>query len=260
MPIRFYRTNSWLHSMDAVSKLFWVFVAGAVGFLLSSPLLVAVNLLVVILCCFVLGRIPFKIARQPMGFMLGLGMALCFFQVLIRREGEVLLGVYPVTVTDSGLTMGSLFAMRVLTISLVSFTFIWTTDPKIFIISLIRVFRIPYRYAYGVFVALRFMPLMANEFVVIKEAHAVRGVAQLSGRVETYKRYTIPLLGSGIRKAETVALAMDSRAFGSLPYRTYVDDFRWTASGLVFLALSTALSAYLIYVNVATGYPIFKIV
>jgi energy-coupling factor transport system permease protein len=260
MPIRFYRTNSLMHSMDAMSKLAWVFVAGAVAYLLSSPLLVAANLAFVLFACFVLGRIPLKVARPPLGFLLLLGFGLLFFQVLIRRDGPVLLGVPPFTITVDGLTMGLLFALRVLTISFVSLTFIWTTDPKQFIIALIRVFRIPYRYAYGVFVALRFLPLMANEFTVIKEAHAVRGVAQVSGRFESYKRYTVPLLGSGIRKAEIVAMAMDSRAFGALPYRTYLDDFRWTATGLGFLAFSVALSAFLVYLNVRLGFDILRIV
>jgi energy-coupling factor transport system permease protein len=259
MPIRYYRTNSLMDSMDAMSKLAWVFVVGAVAYLLSSPLLVALNLAFVCFVCFALGRIPLRIARQPLGYLAILGFGLMFFQVLIRRDGLVLLGTPPFTITDSGLTMGLLFALRVFTISMVSLTFVWTTDPKHFIIGLIRVFKIPYRFAYGVFVALRFLPLMANEFMVIKESHAVRGVAQVNGRFETYKRYTVPLLGSGIRKAEIVALAMDSRAFGAFPYRTYLDDFRWSVTGLSFLTVSLILSAVLVYVNLRLGFALLRL-
>jgi energy-coupling factor transport system permease protein len=35
------------------------------------------------------------------------------------------------------------------------------------------------------------------------------------------RRYAIPLLAGGVRKAGRVAIAMDARAFGALPSRTY---------------------------------------
>ena len=43
----------------------------------------------------------------------------------------------------------------------------------------------------------------------------------LRGRWEQLRRYAVPLLATAIRKSERVAIAMDSKAFGALPKRTY---------------------------------------
>lgn len=258
MPVQFFPADTMMHRMDAISKLALVMITGAAGFLLSTPELAAANLAIVLISCFILGGIPFRKVKPVIGFLVLLALALIFFQVLIYRDGTVIIGVRPFTITDTGLLMGLLFAVRVWTISFASLTFVWTTDPKRFVIALIRVFRVPYRIAYGVFVALRFLPLMSNELKVIKEAHAVRGVSQVSGRLEAYKRYTVPLLVSGIRKAETVALAMDSRAFGVYPHRTYLEDFEWSKSGIFLVLTVLVLEAMLIYLNLTWGFDLLK--
>jgi energy-coupling factor transport system permease protein len=54
--------------------------------------------------------------------------------------------------------------------------------------------------------------------------------------------YAIPLLAMAVRRGERVALAMESRAFGALPQRTY---FRVTTFGWPDLWFSLAALALL---------------
>jgi len=89
--------------------------------------------------------------------------------------------------------------------------------------------------------------------MVIREAQAVRGVQEVTSKVEAAKRYVMPLLVSGIRRAEHMAIAMDSRAFGAFPQRTYMNDFRWTASGLAFLFSYLVIGGILIWYSSQAG-------
>jgi energy-coupling factor transport system permease protein len=51
---------------------------------------------------------------------------------------------------------------------------------------------------------------------------------------------------NGLRKAESTALAIESRGFGAYPDRTYVKDFHWTVIGILLVLLFVALGAILI--------------
>src|SRR5690606_23920782 len=81
---------------------------------------------------------------------------------------------------------------------------------------------------YTALAAYRFVPRFGYELSVIRAAHRVRGHGftgpfGAQGPISRLRRgwgYIVPLLASGIRHAERVALSMDSRAFGAHPTRT----------------------------------------
>ncbi len=62
-----------------------------------------------------------------------------------------------------------------------------------------------------------------------------------------------PMLAFGIRKAESAAIAMDARALGASSKRTFVDQFRWSRPGLIFLALFAALEVGMILLSGVLG-------
>jgi energy-coupling factor transport system permease protein len=241
-----------LHRMDAITKLVWVFVVGAYAFILGSPLLLGVSVVLVILTGAVLGGIPFAVFRGVAVYLGFLGMAVGIGQLIIRQGGEVLVPLPVVPITEQGLEWALRFAFRIMLISFASMVFIWTTDPRKLVLGLIHL-GVPYRVGYGLFVALRFMPLLENEAEVIRQAIAVRGVAEVSGRREALRRYVMPLLVAAIRRSEDVAITMDSRAFGAYPTRTYVDPFRWTASGVALVLAYLVIATVLIFVGAQMG-------
>ncbi len=250
--IQFIRQDSILHRMDALNKLIWVFIIGVYAFVLSSPQLLGASVLLVILTGLVFGRVPISMFARSAVYLLTLGVAVGIGQLIIRKGGEVLVPLPLIPITQNGLEWALRFAFRILLISLTSMVFVWTTDPRKLILGLIYM-RVPYRIAYGLFVALRFMPIMENEAGVIREALAVRSVAEVSGRREAMRRYVLPLLVAGIRRSEQMAITMDCRAFGAYPTRTYVEAFAWTASGFVLVAAYLIIGAVLVYVGLQTG-------
>src|SRR5690606_17564183 len=131
-----------------------------------------------------------------------------------------------------------------------------TTSGPDLVRAAVQQLRVPYRIGYAALAAYRFVPRFGYELAVIRAAHRVRGHGfggPFGGRgpVSRLVRgwgYIVPLLASGIRHAERVALSMDARAFGAHPARTerHVPPFRrrdvvfvvavLVASGAVFAA------------------------
>lgn len=253
MSLQFFPADSVMHRMDALSKFGWILALGVFGCVISYPLALAILVVLVHVAAFGLGKVPLQLYLKSAPVFFLLGICTGFFQMLIRSHGaDQLVSLGPFGITVSGLSFGATFGLRVTLVAFASLVFIWTTDPRDLIISLIYL-KAPYRIAFGVFVALRFVPVLENEASVIREAQAVRGVKEVSGRIEAAKRYVLPLLTSGIRRAELMAIAMDSRAFGAFPYRTYMKAFRWTASGLAFLAAFVGVGIALIWYAAQLG-------
>jgi energy-coupling factor transport system permease protein len=105
-------------------------------------------------------------------------------------------------------------------------------------VGLVRV-GMPYRFAFVIFMALRFLPIIQQEVDAVRSAHAIRGRAvksQLSHRFRLWQRYLFTVIVNGLRKAENTAIAIESRGFGAYPDRTFLKDFHWTRSGALLVA------------------------
>jgi energy-coupling factor transport system permease protein len=238
--------------MDALSKMFWLVLVSVQAFLLGSPLFFVVHLGIIVGVGLVLGRVSWRTFLRGSSFVLVLALGILVFQTSFIHRGEPLLDIGPLTIHTTGVRQGLTTGLRILLISVAALVFVWTTNPRDLIIGLVHL-GVPYRAAYAIFVAFQFVPLLEQEARIIREAHAVRGLAEVSGRFEAWKRYVVPLLAYAIRKAETAAIAMDSRAFGAYPRRTFVDDFHWTRSGLVFLAVFAVVEVGLVVAAFLAG-------
>ncbi len=249
---QYVRRSSLLHQADALTKAFWLLLISLLAFVLGSPLLFAVHLAIVAACGLILGRVPPRTFVRGASPLLVLALGIFCFQVLFLRRGDLLLDLGPIPVYSAGVRQGLVTGLRIMLISVAALVFVWTTNPRDLIVGLVHL-GVPYRVAYAMFVAFQFVPLLEQEATVIRESHAVRGVAEVSGRVEAWKRYMVPLLAYAIRKAETAAIAMDSRAFGAFSRRTFVDEFHWSRSGIAFLAAFVVLEIVLVAVGAQTG-------
>ncbi|WP_192497674.1 energy-coupling factor transporter ATPase [Pseudoclavibacter sp. CFCC 13611] len=104
--------------------------------------------------------------------------------------------------------------------------------------ALVRRLHVPYRLGYTALAAYRFVPRFGQELEQIRRAHRVRGVSNGRGPIAVLRRaagYALPLLASGIRHAERVALSMDARAFGAGSSRTERYEIPWRTRDLTFV-------------------------
>jgi energy-coupling factor transport system permease protein len=252
ITLQYFPGVSAMHRMDPASKFVWVAVVGALSFVLTSPaLIVGVMALLLLTWLGLVNVTPQRAARSTLWILILAGGAF-LFQLVARRTGEPLVFLGPLPITDDGVRAGFRFAARIGLLAFSSLAFVWTTDPRAIVVALTR-FRVPYRFAYMLAIALRILPVLENEAVIIREAQAVRGVAEVQSRKERLQRYALPLLVAGIRRSEAMAVAMDCRGFGCYPTRSFIDEFAWSTSGMLFAAAWLGLAVVLVYANTVLG-------
>jgi energy-coupling factor transport system permease protein len=226
--LRYIDRHSIMHRLYPLVKLAWVFVVAVGLFLYREPRSGLIMLGIIILMAVVVSRVPFSDLLASSRLIFGLGILLMIFH-FFADPGNPVYHLGPLTVTDGGLHEGPIFFFRLSVVVLASFVLIWTTDTRDLMVSLTRI-GIPYRYAFAVFLALRFLPLVQREVDAVQSAHAIRGRAASSGlkhRIQLWQRYMFTVLINGLRKAEATATAIECRGFGAYPDRTYVKDVKF---------------------------------
>lgn len=254
--------QSFLHGRNPTLKLVSLIVpmlAVTLAFDPWTPVLFF-GLALVVLC--VLGQVPLRQIARPLSLFfvlsaLGLLASNAFFydppegaSVTVLWEGG------PLRLTLEGLRVGFALTMRTMAIVTLSLIFVATTDPTDLVLSLIQHAHFPFRLGYGILVAYRFLPMWRTELDVIRSAHRIRGVGErtsLPGRWEQLRRYAVPLLAGAIRKAERVSIAMDSKAFGALPKRTYYRRLDLTRADWAMLAVSALVTLFILLALASAG-------
>jgi energy-coupling factor transport system permease protein len=245
--LRYVARDSLLHRMYPMTKLVWVVVVAVGLFIYRAPLSGAIVFCSVLLLAVFGGQIRPREILGSAQVIFGIGLVLMFFH-FFADPGTPVYRLGPLTITDEGLRQGPVFFFRLSVVVLASFVLIWTTDSRDLMVSLTRA-GIPYRYAFAVFLAMRFLPLIQREVDAVQAAHAIRGRASRSGlghRFRLWQRYMFTVLVNGLRKAETTATALECRAFGSFPTRTYAKEVPNSPYSLALVIVFALLSIGLV--------------
>ncbi len=250
-----------LHRLNPAAKLAGLAVVAAGATLAFNPFVPGMLALGLLLTAWWLGRIPWRRMMRWIVPLLLFPLPLVVFTALyadISRypHPHVLWQWGPWTLTAEGVRTAIGLGLRVVTFMATSLLFVSTTDPTDFALSLIQNLKVPYRFGYGLLVSYRFLPLLRREYETIRMAHRVRGFAEgrgLRGLLTRTKRYAIPLLAAAIRKSERTALAMDAKAFGAGPDRTYYRQMRFTARDALFVLALSAYTALVYWIALRFG-------
>lgn len=246
--LRYIDNDSFFTRIDALSKLIWVILVILTTFQLTNNLARVIMLAVVVFVMLILARVPLKTVWQAMPIILIMG-TLLFFVHLFTAPSTQTINVLGFSVGKEGFDKGLQYFLRITIMVLASFILIWTTDIRDLMVGLVSI-GMPYRYAFTVFMALRFLPVVQQEVDAVKAAHAIRGRASSSPirhRIRLWQRYMFTVIVNGLRKAENTALAIESRGFGAFPDRTFVKEFHWTKTGIILLILFIVFAIWLIF-------------
>lgn len=141
--------------------------------------------------------------------------------------GTVLWSIGSVDITESQLNHALSLSFRVLAFSSLSLLFALTTDPIIFIRSLMQQLKLSPKIAYGIMVGYQFLPLLKDEFIQVQQVQKLRGLSDDSNvfkRLIGLRRVLIPMLSGAVRKAERVAFAMEARGFTGEPRKVFYHE------------------------------------
>jgi energy-coupling factor transport system permease protein len=231
-----HEADSFLHRLNPLTKLALSAPVVVIVSFAVEPLLPLALAALALLATRVLGRVPWPKLLRPLLFAVPLAFGFFWTSALFYagpggEPGAPAVPLGPWSIHTAALVFGLVIAGRILAIFASSLLFVLTTDPSRFVLALIQQARLSPRIGYSVFVGYRFVPLLQDELDNIRAAYQVRGAVArgpLGGLRRSFD-YTIPLLAIAVRKGERVALAMESRAFGALPRRTYLvaTSFGW---------------------------------
>src|SRR5271157_1705271 len=192
-----------------------------------------------------LRRIPRRLA--PLGFAI---LSLTAFSILLAssnsdRSLSAILEFGPVRITAPAVSAGLAIGLRVVVIGLTTLLVFGPSDSTRMADSLVQQWRAPDRFAYGAVAALRVAPFLASDWTLIAAARHLRGMG--SGgpvdRVRDAGDRLLVMLVAAIRRAERLALAMDSRGFDSGVKRSHFRELRMSWRDWLTMAVALVVAA-----------------
>ena len=260
---QYFPTGSVLHRRDARARL--IFFSGlvlAITFTLSNKGLIAATLLMV--AGIVISKVPLRYALRglltPLPFLVFIALLQIFF-FAPAVNSTIYLHWKLITITQAGLwsafTLMIRFIALILCLSLMSFclstseSLTGLTDllsplnrQGIQTMDFVMVFQ----------VSMRFLPLLAQTAERIAKAQASRGAdwgTKQGGLFSQVKRVIpliVPLFSISLHRAEAMALAMDSRAYGLQDHRTSLYELKFHWKDGLFLLIGAGLIVLILFV------------
>lgn len=257
--------QSVFHSLDGSIKLLmliaWTFFAFA---FMDARVFIA--MIVLGLAMLKLSKLPNKAIWPLLLFIFIFTVFNSAFLLLITPEyGSKLTGTYTdaVSLGFYTITFETIFycitlSLKYIAIMPITILFLFTTHPSNFASSLNRI-GVPYRVAYSVSIALRYIPDVKAEVENIINAQEARGVAFKKGdagigtRLKNYATVMMPLLLSSFNRIETVSNAMDLRGFGKNKKRTWYHRRKYSTPDVAFAAVSVVVLVLAVVIKAAIG-------
>jgi len=237
-------SNPPLYRINPSMKVLLIIILTVIISLAYEPILPLVLLISLFAAVCYFGRISPAAFLKVLAPFITLALGFVFFMLLARGLDSS--GTYQLCFLKwdgEDLIISLTLGLRILVIILLSMAFILTTQPVEFILSLIQNLKVPYAVGYATLAAYRFLPTFNDELEKIRLAQQVRGIEQEKGIIAGIKaipRYLLPILATAVRRGERAALAMDGRAFGALPKRSYYKEIK--IQKLDFIALFAVLA------------------
>lgn len=227
---QYYPAKSCIHRLDPRVKivctllfLISLFVQNSVlGYGLATLFLAAV---------IKTSRVPLKYIVKGLKAIVMLLMFTVVMNLFLTKGGKELVSFWVFHITENGLRTSVFMAVRLIYLIMGSSIMTFTTTPNSLtdgIESLLRPlnrFRVPvHEVAMMMSIALRFIPILLEETDKIMKAQIARGADLESGniiqRTKAMVPILIPLFVSAFRRANDLAMAMESRCYNGGENRT----------------------------------------
>lgn len=260
---QYYNVDSIIHALDPRTKLVLTFAYLILIFLVSKLWtfgLVALFALSVIY----LSKVPFKMvlkALKPMRFLLVLMFLLNLFAA---KSGEVLLKWWIFEITAGGIRQAVFIVIRLLLLVAGTTLMTFTTTPisltdglEKLLVPLKKIGFPSHELAMMMTIALRFIPTLLEEADKIMKAQLSRGADLESGnilkRAKSMIPILVPLFVSAFRRADELAMAMESRCYHGGEGRTKMRVIAFKKrDAIAFLIFACAFALILVLQNLVT--------
>ncbi|MGT2887852.1 energy-coupling factor transporter transmembrane protein EcfT [Streptococcus didelphis] len=252
---RYIPGDSIIHRLDPRSKLLAMIIYIIIIFwannVITNLIMLAFTLIVVLL-----SKIKLSFFLGGLKPMIGIILFTTMFQVFFNQGGETLVKFWFIRITVLGLSQALLIFMRFLLIIFFSTLLTLTTTPLSLsdaVESLLKPFKVikvpAHEIGLMLSLSLRFVPTLMDDTTRIMNAQKARGVdfgeGNLIQKVKSIIPILIPLFASSFKRADALAIAMESRGYqggeGRSKYRLLEWKFTDTIAILVTISLGVTL-------------------
>lgn len=257
---QYFPGESPLHRLDPRVKLVLTVVYVVMLFMAKgAPALIICALLAVSL--YPISRIPLKMISKSLKPIIPIILFTAILNMFFI-DGNILWQLWIIKITDRGLSTALLMSVRIICLiggtSLLTYTTspIALTDGIEQLFSPLKKIRVPvHEIAMMMTIALRFIPTLIEETDKIMSAQKARGADLESGnlmqRVRALIPILIPLFVSAFRRAEELALAMESRCYHGGEGRTRMHQLKAGAVDVAGCAVMLLFLAGVIVSNMS---------
>lgn len=251
---QYFPGNSLLHKMDPRAKLILTFAYIVAVFVPRNwaGLSLAVAFLVMSVW---LSHLPLKLIFKSLKPILPLIVFTSIINIFYVRDGLVLVDWWIIHITLQGVVTAVFIAVRILCLIAGSSLLTYTTSPTALTDALERLMK-PLKFlhvnvhelAMMMTIALRFIPTLIEETDKIMSAQKARGADFSTGKITDRAKALLPLLVplfvSSFRRADELAVAMESRCYHGGEGRTRMNSLHMARRDvLAFLAGAAVLGA-----------------
>ncbi len=239
--------DSFLHRLNPVTKLVAAFMYG-IAAILCENVFAEVGFIIFILLISATAGL-FKRALFLTRNLMFLGLIMFVIQLFFVRSGSPLLVIGGfVLFTTGGLKSALLLSLRVIAAMLPLMLLFAITRMNDLCNALVKRLHLPYRYAFIVTTAFRFVPIFATEFHDIQDAQKARGVdfdtKNIIRKLKLIAPLCVPLLVSSLKKVDVSAMSAEMRGFELRGYKSGYKQYPFSARDfLTVLVLAVVIVA-----------------
>lgn len=235
--------TSLLHRMNPVAKLACAVAFALACFCTSNLVLLVALLLVGFALAASCGMVRPTIGLAKAVFAFSLILAVV--QVLTTPTGAVLVEL-PWGYIGTGSLLAALTTIvRLVAAAIPLFLVFYVTKMNDITNAVVKVLRVPYKYAFTFTSTIHFIPVFMNDMRGIMEAQTARGVEFDAGGIVKKARLMVPLcvplLVSSVRKTNSAAIAAEVRGFNLRTASSGYKEYPFAAFDIVALVASVAL-------------------
>lgn len=253
---QYWPTSSSIHALDPRTKVIVALAVMVLTFFVQNPaqlLLSWICMLAVVTATHVPPVHVLRSVAPVMAFVIVLGIA----NLLLVREGSILIEQGPVIITTGGVRAALLYPLRLVVAVVAAAVLLLTTTPTrltdafdAFLSPLSRIGLPGHELAMVISLMFRFIPTLADEALAIADAQATRGAMLNKGGPVRRVRAVIPiltaLLAGVVRHASDLSRALDARCYAEGTQRSHWHPLRMRRADWIALALAMMYGTALI--------------
>lgn len=254
---QYYPTNSIVHRLDPRVKLLMMIAYVVLIFFVKSYIgYIAFALFV--FAAAAIAKIPFKSLLRSIKAVLFLVVFITIINVFFYKgDGEPLWSWWVLAVYVDGLVFSSKMALRLILLVLGPALLTYTTTPMELtnaiesLLTPLKLIKFPvHDLAVIMSIAMRMIPTLMDETERITLAQKARGAdldtGNLFARIKAMVPILVPLFVCAFRRADELALALESRCYDATPNRTTYRVLKLKTRDLVFSCLFIVFTATII--------------